>query len=174
MKNFTQLIQSQLIQFSPVSQEKVIISHRSFTLTQAKVSDFVQEILDTCVEIEKQTQSENVAVYSQKLVEQFDCLTKAVQKLDQQKISSSSFSSNYRFPKNIHFLPREKRIIEYQKALRALNEKISWLLEQSYRCSPEEKANYLKSIEETEYRKQKCLLAIEELLPVEKYNHHNE
>ncbi|VTR41853.1 Primosomal replication protein N'' [Actinobacillus pleuropneumoniae] len=53
---------------------------------------------------------------------------------------------------------------EYRKALRALNEKISWLLEKSYTATNDaEKNTWQLQIEETEYRKMKCQKAIEEL-----------
>lgn len=164
MVNFKQAIQQQLASFTPFLSQKVVIHHACFSLTQATVEAFVQEVLHTCATLEKQQSSECVAFYTQRLVEQFDCLGNAVDELKQRKVEPNSFYSSYRFPRNIHSLPPERRLKEYQKALRALNEKISWLSEQSYLCSQEEKSDYLSAIQETEYRKQKCVTAIEQLI----------
>nr|WP_269318008.1 primosomal replication protein PriC [[Haemophilus] ducreyi] len=57
-------------------------------------------------------------------------------------------------------LPPVKRLAEYKKALRALNEKISWLIKMSYTNGNE---NIQQQMQETEFRKQKCLKAIDEL-----------
>ncbi|EPY99731.1 primosomal replication protein PriC, partial [Mannheimia haemolytica] len=57
-----------------------------------------------------------------------------------------------------------KRLQEYRKALRALNEKISWLVEQNLNTQNEATKQTLQNqITETEYRKMKCLKAIEDL-----------
>lgn len=160
MATFTQTIQQKLAQFTPFLQQRLTLSHHCFKLTQGQVADFVKEMMDTCAEIEKQTQQESLLFYSQRLVEQFDCLNNAIGKLNQQE---KAYISSYHFPANIHTLPKEKRVIEYQKALRALNEKISWLIEKSYQCSDEQKVFYINLIQETEYRRQKCLHAIEQL-----------
>ena len=82
------------------------------------------------------------------------------------------FISPYRPPRNVHSLPKEKRLVEYRKALRALNEKICWLTEKQYqaenRANKEEVLLYQQQIQETEFRKIKCLIAIEHSRKIEK------
>lgn len=164
MINFTQEIQQRLTDFSPFLANKIVIDERCFHLKQAMVSEFIQEILQTCTELEQQQRVESVAFYTQRLVEQFNCLTKAIETLEKTNTSTAAFHSPYRFPRNIHHLPKERRLLEYKKALRALNEKLSWLTEKSYQCPNEDKPSYLAALQETEYRKQKCLAAIEKLI----------
>lgn len=163
MTGFTEKIQRQLMPFLTFSVQKIAISQPCFSLHQGNVEQFIQEILVTCQQIEAQTDSQLLAFQTQRLVEQFDCLQKAIETQITHKQSIKTFRSNYRFPKNIHRLPYEKRLEEYQKALRALNEKISWLIEQSQQASDVDRRYYLAQIEETEYRKKKCVDAIEDL-----------
>ncbi|WP_373766509.1 primosomal replication protein PriC [Glaesserella sp.] len=164
MTSFTATIRQHLDQFTPFSEETLEISPPLFSLSRASVAFFCAEILQTCQLLEKQTESDYADIYAQKLVTQFDALNRAVEKLAAHHRRHAVFRSTYTFPKHIHRLPSTKRLAEYHKALRALNEKISWLTEQSYRCTnAQEKAVYLGQIEETEYRKQKCLAAIEAL-----------
>ena len=97
------------------------------------------------------------------MLEQVDALQKAVKSI-QKKSKLAAFSSNYRFPKNVHTLPVEKRLIEYRKALRILNDKISWLLDkQCHAPNDAERTHYQQQIQETEFRRKKCLAAIERL-----------
>lgn len=163
MTRFTEQIQQNLIPFLTFSAQKIAISQPCFSLHQGDVEQFIQEILATCQQIEAQTDSDLLVFQTQRLVEQFDCLQKAIETQITHKQSIKTFRSNYRFPKNIHRLPYEKRLEEYQKALRALNEKISWLIEQNQQASDGERPYYVAQIEETEYRKKKCIEAIEDL-----------
>ncbi len=163
MKKFTQQIAQKLAVFETFADKQIEISHPCFSLKQGNVEDFIQEILETCRKIEQQAESDLLIFHTQRLVEQFDCLNKAVETQLHVQQTLKPFRSNYRFPKNIHHLPYEKRLDEYQKALRALNEKISWLIEQSQQASDVDRPYYLAQIEETEYRKKKCVDAIEDL-----------
>ena len=95
------------------------------------------------------------------MLEQVDALQKAVKSI-QKKSKLAAFSSNYRFPRNVHALPVEKRLIEYRKALRILNDKIIWLLDKQYHAPNDaERTHYQQQIQETEFRRKKCLTAIE-------------
>ena len=101
-------------------------------------------------------------VYAARLLRQFDALKRAVAHIKPEK--QALFQSSYQFPKNIHSLPASKRLNEYRKALRALHEKTSWLIEQDLKTTDARvKRQFENSIQETEYRKQKCIAAIEKL-----------
>lgn len=165
MTNFTRAIQQQCGIFTPFLAREIEISSDLFVLNKGKVSDFLAELEQTSQLVSQQSQADYAEFYAQRLVQQFDLLKKAVEKLRQQpKSNLPTFKSNYRFAKNVKNLPACKRREEYQKALRALNEKISWLIEQSYQCeTAQQKAVIQAQIQETEYRKQKCLAAIEEI-----------
>ncbi len=164
MARFTEQIQQKLAPFLAFSEQNITISHSYFSFNQGSVAQFIQEILATSQQIEMQRDSHLLAFQTQRLVEQFDCLQKAINTQITHKQRINTFRSNYRFPKNIHRLPYEKRLEEYQKALRALNEKISWLIEQSQQANESDRPYYMSQIEETEYRKKKCLDAIEDLI----------
>ncbi|MDH2998489.1 hypothetical protein A1D22_10800 [Pasteurellaceae bacterium LFhippo2] len=164
MTQFSQQIFQQLEQFSPYMNLIIEIDTPSFKLQKGNVAAFVAEIHQTIEILGNLQQPELTAHFAHQLVNQFNSLQQAVEK--QKKIANQTpvFKSSYRFPKNIHNLPKEKRLVEYKKVLRALNEKISWLMEQSYRCENEaDKQAYLGLIEETEFRKKKCLSEIEKL-----------
>lgn len=175
MTNFTQAIQQQCVIFRPFLEKDIEISATLFRLSKGKVKDFLAELEQTSQFVSQQSQPDYVEFYAQRLVQQFDLLKKAVDKLQiQQKTTLPSFKSNYRFAKNLKNLPACQKREEYQKALRALNEKISWLIEQSYQAgSSSQKAAIEAQIQETEYRKQKCLLAIEEIEYQEKIKRGN-
>lgn len=164
MQHFSQTIVQQCAIFLPYATQEITLSSPLFHATTAPVADFLVEIESTCRQIEQASEASYVAFYSQRLVQQFALLKSAVDKLNLEKKTTSLpvFKSNYRFAKNIAQLPKEKRLAEYHKALRALNEKISWLIEQQYRTQDEQKKALLyQQLLETEYRKQKCLTAIE-------------
>lgn len=164
MTNFTQSLQAKLQLFTPFLDEKIEIHSTLFTLSVGKVANFLVEIEQTSSLITQQTDPKYVEIYAQKLVQQFDLLKSRIGKYQRNSSNAlPTFKSNYRFAKNLANLPACKRREEYQKALRALNEKISWLIAQSYQCSAEQKKVLEAQIQETEYRKQKCLKAIDEL-----------
>ncbi|WP_373818195.1 primosomal replication protein PriC [Glaesserella sp.] len=164
MTSFTAIIERNLDVFTPFLECHIEISHNLFSVKSEKVAFFVAEIKQTYRLLAQQTNSEYAEIYAQKLVKQFDGLKQAVDLLAKSNRAKTDFRSGYHFSKNIHRLPPHKRLIEYNNALRALNEKISWLTEQSIRSEDEqEKRAYLSQMQETEYRKQKCLAAIDEL-----------
>lgn len=164
MTNFTQIIQKKCTLFTPYLTQKVQISSELFVRSEGKVSEFLQEIEQTSLLVASQSHPLYAEFYAKRLIEQFDLLKKVVEKSAKKPKAAPSFKSNYRFAKNLAYLPACKQRVEYQKALRALNEKISWLIEQSHQSQSAEQTAWLQAqIQETEYRKQKCLAAIEAL-----------
>lgn len=163
MLNFIAQLKQQLNHFSADLQREIHIESDHFIITQGSVARFIEEIEQTAALLASQTDSNYSEYYAQRLIQQFDTLKQAVEKQKKSAKTPLSYRSSYRFPKNVHHLPIEKRLVEYKKALRALNEKLAWLSEQSFLATSSERANYVRQIEETEYRKQKCLAAIEEL-----------
>ncbi|WGE36646.1 primosomal replication protein [Actinobacillus genomosp. 1] len=161
--NFSQLIQQKLEIFSPFTEKEVIVKENIFFKKQQKVSNFMQEITYTARLLAQQTSEDYADFYATKLLQQFDALNQAVLILKKSASPSKVFVPSFSFPKNIHTLPPARRLNEYRKALRALNEKISWLLEKSYAANENEKIMWQQQVEETEYRKMKCLKAIEDL-----------
>lgn len=161
--NFSQLIQQKLEIFSPFTEKEVIVKENIFSKKQQKVSNFMQEITYTARLLAQQTSEDYADFYATKLLQQFDALNQAVLILKKSASPSKVFVPSFSFPKNIHTLPPARRLNEYRKALRALNEKISWLLEKSYAANENEKIMWQQQVEETEYRKMKCLKAIEDL-----------
>lgn len=162
MTNFTKSILAQCVRFSPFSDQTVELPPSIFSRTKGTVAEFVAEIQHTCVVIEQEKALDYLAFYTDRLVKQFDSLKRAVDALH--RSSQTSYRPTYQFARNVHQLPVEARLREYYKALRMLNEKLSWLMEQNYACiHPEQKQRYLFQIQETEYRKQKCLEAIQAL-----------
>lgn len=122
------------------------------------------KIIHTAQLLSQQTTEDYADFYATKLLRQFDALNHAVFMLEKADLSAREvFTTSFSFPKNIHALPPARRLNEYRKALRALNEKISWLLEKSYAANENEKIMWQQQVEETEYRKMKCQKAIEEL-----------
>ncbi|QIM63262.1 hypothetical protein A1D29_08215 [Pasteurellaceae bacterium Orientalotternb1] len=165
MTNFTQKILEKCAIFTPYLTHKVQISSILFQRSEGQVADFLQEIEKTSQLVTAQSQPLYTEFYAKRLVEQFDLLKKVVKRLqDAEKNQMPRFKSNYRFAKNLAYLPACKKREEYHKALRALNEKISWLIEQTQQSQTAELKNHFEAqIAETEYRKQKCVMAIEEL-----------
>lgn len=165
MMHFVSQIQTKLAIFSAYAAQKITISSEIFTTTTGTVADFVREIEQTSRLVATQTDPIYLEFHSKRLIEQFDLLKKAVDKLQakpQQTVPQ--FKSRYRFAKNIAKLPVYRQREEYQNALRALNEKISWLIEQLHcSTSAEQKAIFQSQIAETEFRKQKCINALEKL-----------
>lgn len=163
MNQFLEKIEQNLSQFIPFETEQAVVSGQFFTKNEASVSFFITEIRQTAVQLNQQTTLEYAEIYAKRLLDQIDALQKAVQKLKKQG-STERFYSTYHFSRNVHSLPYKKRIQEYHKALRALNEKISWLLDKQFYAKNEaEVAYYQQQIQETEFRKQRCLTAIEDL-----------
>lgn len=163
MKDFLQNFEAFLSSFTPHMDRQAVIFGEFFTQKEGKVAEFVAEIRATALQLNQQEDAEHTEVLADKLLKQFDALQKAINRLPK-KQEKAVFHSAYRFPRNVHSMPPEKRLNEYRKALRALNDKVSWLLEQQYKTDNEaEKITYQQQIQETEYRKMKCLAAIEEL-----------
>ncbi len=152
----------QLALFRPYFEQSVSLSAGCFRLKNGKVAQFVAEIEQTARNLEAAKQVSEAEYYAQLLILQFDALQRAVQ-AKPSKPQAEKFQSSYHFPKNIHFLSPNKRLAEYQKALRALNEKISWLIEQQYQAENADMARFEAQIAETEFRKNRCLAAIEQL-----------
>lgn len=163
MTRFTQALQQKLAFFSENSAAQVEILSDFFTIQRGCVGDFLAEIRQSGELLSRQTGEQHAEYYAERLIKQVELLQQAVQKQQKSAKTQAVFSSSYRFPRNIHNLPPERRLVEYKKALRALNEKLAWLSEQCCLAEGEEKGRYIALLGETEYRKMKCLKAIEEL-----------
>ena len=162
MQNFTQEVEKKCQVFLPFMNIQLEINSDLFILNKGKVADFVNEIKKTSDLIGKNQNTDSLFIgfYTQRLIQQFDLLKKMVDRQTKNK-QTTHFASGYKFAKNLEKLPACERLIEYQKILRALNEKISWLTEQYYSSQDEiQKQQLRQAIQETEYRKQKCLIAI--------------
>lgn len=157
--HFLPSFQKQLTQFEPYLQQKIVIRSAYFSTSHQTVAQFVAEIQQTATLLAHQQNSEYAEFYVDRLLKQFNRLQSAVSVL--QKPNSATFYSSFSFAKNVHSLPPNKRLQEYRKALRALNEKMSWLIEQQLNAEGERRLQLQKQIEDTEYRKRKCLEAIE-------------
>lgn len=163
MNSFLAKIEQNLSQFSQFEAEQAVVFGTFFTKNEAKISFFIDEIRQTATLLSQQTQLEYAEIYSKRLLDQIDALQKAVKKIKQQN-KTERFYPTQRFSRNIHSLPEHKRMIEYHRALRALNEKISWLLDKQFQARNEMEAEYYQQkIQETEFRKQRCLEAIENI-----------
>ena len=161
MNTFIEKVEENLAQFTPFEAEQAAVFGNYFAKNEANVSFFIDEIRHTAAILSPQNDVAYAEIYAKKLLEQVDALQKAVKSI-QKKSKLAAFSSNYRFPKNVHALPVEKRLIEYRKALRILNDKISWLLDKQYHAQNDaERIHYQQQIQETEFRRKKCLAAIE-------------
>lgn len=163
MQNFIQALEQKIHSFAQYHHLEIQINSSLFNLKKGTVLQFIQEIYQTGNLLNSQTNADYADFYAQKLVRQFDLLNKTIQQQKSPQNKVLSFRSNYRFPKNIHNLSLEKRLQEYQKALRLLNEKLTWLTTQAQLCNEEQRVIYIAQIHETEYRKMKCLKAIDEL-----------
>lgn len=166
MQSFIEKFEQSIHPFIPFENEQAVISGHFFTKSEASVAFFIGEIRQTAQQLQQQTEVAYAEIYAKKLLDQIDALQKAIQKIRKTK-KVERFISPYRPPRNVHSLPKEKRLVEYRKALRALNEKICWLTEKQYqaknRANKEEVLLYQQQIQETEFRKIKCLIAIEQL-----------
>lgn len=163
MQDFNQAFEKKISIFSLYHHLEIQPNSPLFSLKKGMVSQFIEELRQTSSLLTQQTDQLYADFYAQKLVRQFDLLNHLVQQQKSVQNKQVIFRSSYRFPKNIHNLPPEKRLLEYQKALRLLNEKLTWLATQAQSCHPEQRATYIAQISETEYRKTKCLKAIDEL-----------
>lgn len=163
MRKFTQALQQQLAYFSAFSNTRVEIQSDLFTIKQGNVRDFLIEIERVGVHLASQESAAHSEYYAQRLIKQVDLLKQAVEKQQKNANVPPQFVPHYRFPKNIHNLPPERRLVEYKRALRILNEKLAWLSTQCYTAEGEQREQYVTQLAETEYRKMKCRKAIEEL-----------
>lgn len=164
MEQFLQQIEQQLAQFSPFLTQQAVVFGKFFSQEENKVSFFVEEIRQTAQQLRQQQNVDYANFYADRLLKQFDALKKAIIHLQQSQTKRTNFHSSYRFPRNVHSLPKERRLVEYQKALRALNEKLGWLSEAIYAEQREEQRAILQAqLAETEFRKLRCLAAIDEL-----------
>jgi primosomal replication protein N'' len=166
MHTFSLALQQKLQPFMPFFRLTLQIDHPCFRLKKGNVVQFVQEIQHTGDTLSQQTDATYAQYYAQQIVQQIDLLQKAIKqqkKAEKVQNSPKTFQFSVRFPKNLHNLPPKKRLKEYQKALRLLNEKITWLITQAQSSEGDARAAYLAQLRETEYRKQKCVNAIDEL-----------
>lgn len=160
---FIAKIKQNLSELGTFSAYYISLNSPLFTQQAGLVSHFIEEIETTADHLLDQTEVDYSEFYADKLVKQFDTLYQAVEKI-QYSQEKPQFISSYQFSPNIHRLPPNKRLIEYRQALRALNEKLSWLVEQNLNETSEAiKQSLQNQIAETEYRKMKCLKAIEDL-----------
>lgn len=163
MHTFLEKIEQLLADFTPFSTEQAVVFGNYFAKNEEKVSYFIDEIRKTAAQLSQQSEIEHAEIYAKRLLDQVDALQKAVKSI-KPKSQYERFNSSYHFPKNVHTLPPEKRLSEYRKALRALNDKISWLFDKQYNAKDEKEQHfYQQQIQETEFRKLRCLKAIEEL-----------
>lgn len=160
---FLAQIKQNLAELASFSEQKITLNSNYFTKQSGLVRFFVAEIEKTAELLLNQEEIAYSEFYAEKLIRQFDALNSAVKKAQEQK-KETQFQSSFQFSPNIHTLSPNKRLQEYRKALRALNEKMSWLVEKSYNEGQEAiKQELQNQIIETEYRKMKCIKAIEDL-----------
>lgn len=160
---FLAQIKQNLNELSSFSEQKITINSSFFPKQSGLVSFFINEIEKTAEQLLNQKDIEYSEFYAEKLIKQFDALNSAINKI-QEKKNVAQFQSSFQFASNIHTLSPNKRLQEYRKALRALNEKMSWLMEKNYNQENEILKQELQNqIIETEYRKKKCTQAIEDL-----------
>lgn len=161
--HFITQFKKKLSDFSPFLEQKITLSSPYFSKKSGKVQFFIAELENTIENLLSQDNALYVEYYCDKLIKQFDSLNKAIENIPNAK-KNVQFHSSFQFSANVHNLSPTKRLQEYRKALRALNEKISWLMEQNYNEEDEMMSQALQNqITETEYRKSKCLKAIEDL-----------
>lgn len=157
MKLFTHRIIQQCEIFRPFFEQQITISSEVFHRSTGTVAEFVAEMQHTAQLAAEQNEAERTQFFTQRLVRQFEALKKATDRLRYRPKATPKFHSGYRFAKNIEQLPAYKQRAEYQKILRALNEKISWLMAQAQQAKSEaEQQEIYQQIQETEYRRQKC------------------
>lgn len=163
MQNFSHALSQKLQTLSGFSQLEIQLNSPLFKQKKGTVSQYIQEIQQTGNLLSQQDNSDYAEIYAQKLIQQFNLLQKTIQLQNKPKAQIPVFRTHYRFPKNIHNLPVDKRLKEYQKALRLLNEKLSWLTTQAQSADENQRHIYVSQITETEYRKAKCLMEIDRL-----------
>lgn len=160
---FLNQIKQNLAALLPLSEQKITLNSTYFSKQSGLVKFFVAEIEKTAEQLLAQEDVSYSEFYAEKLIKQFDALNSAIKNTHQQK-KVAQFHSSFQFPSNIHALSPNKRLQEYRKALRALNEKMSWLMEKNYNQENEILKQELQNqIIDTEYRKKKCIQAIEDL-----------
>lgn len=161
--HFVNQIKQNLTALLPFSNQEISVNSTSFSKQTESVAFFIHEIEKTLELLVNQNEVLYSEFYADKMIKQFDALNQAVEK-SKKNVKRVQFSSSFQFSANVHRLSPNKRLQEYRKALRALNEKISWLVEQNYNqenLALKQELQY--QIAETEYRKMKCLKAIEDL-----------
>lgn len=166
MSSFLSSIQHQLSSFMPFASHKVRLDARFFGEDEMYVKDAIKVIELTASQLASQQNLHYAEIYSERLYQQFASLQQAISRLRHhtQTQSRAFFRSDIRIPKRLQHLPRAKQIPEYQKILRALNDKLSWLSERAYYAeSTEEKAVIAQQIQETEARKQRCIARLDHL-----------
>lgn len=169
MEDFLPQFEQQLAQFSPYLDQQVVVFGEFFSQSNHTVRFFVKEIRQTAQQLRQQQNIDYAHFYADRLLKQFDALKKAVDYLAKTTKNRAVFHSSYRFPRNVHSLPKQKRLVEYQKALRALNEKLAWLTETIYaEQSSQKRATLQAELADTEWRKQRCIAAIDELEEMKK------
>ncbi|SUT86250.1 Primosomal replication protein N'' [Actinobacillus ureae] len=101
IRNFPILVQKQLDIFLPFYDYEVIISENIFSISKQKVSLFVQEIMQTANELNKQYSEDYANAYAAKLFQQYEALTQAVKilKLTNGNNETLLFQSSFQFPK---------------------------------------------------------------------------
>ena len=150
-------------EIKPYSNKTITLNCPYFSKQNEQVAFFMAEVEQTAEKLATQTEVVYAEYYAERLLRQLDALTQSVEKMRAKK-EAPQFHSSFRFSPNVHRLPPHKRLEEYRNALRALNEKISWLMEQHYlEDEVNKKQQWQAQISETEYRKMKCVDAIEEL-----------
>lgn len=160
---FIAQIKANLAEFQPLSHLRITINSDCFSMKEAQINAFITEIEQTAEALVSQQEVLHSEYYADRLLKQFDILTQAINKQTESN-KEAKFHSSFQFSPRVHQLPPEKRLAEYRKALRALNEKISWLIEQNYATEDESRKTLLQNqIAETEHRKMNCLQAIEDL-----------
>ncbi|MBR0573844.1 MULTISPECIES: primosomal replication protein PriC [Pasteurellaceae] len=163
---FNNSIHHELAIFEPYLAQSITIYTHCFSQQTQTVQQFVNEIEQTAQILSKLTQNDMAEFYSDRLILQYRTLQKGIERLKnkthQNEKMRKKFQSSYRFPKNIHAMRPSKRLEEYKKALRLLNDKISWIIEQGYDAQTMDDKTYWQiKLQETDFRKQKCLDAIE-------------
>lgn len=160
---FLAQIKKNLAVLASFSEQKITLNSAYFSKQSGLVSFFLTEIEQTAELLLGQNDISYSEFYADKLIKQFDTLNNAIEKMPEQK-KAAKFRPSFQFSPNIHRLSPHNRLKEYRKALRALNEKMSWLVEKNYNEDSEILRQELQNqIVETEYRKMKCIKAIEDL-----------
>lgn len=160
MNAFLTKLNQQLFAFSDVREKTVTLYANCFSEKEETVDFFIEEIRATALRLEKEKNSEYANFYAETLIQQFDSLRKAVERLRAHS-HFERFQTHYQFAKNIHNLPEEKQLEEYHKIFRALEDKEIWIMEKLYQAQLYADDNayhhWQGVMAETELRKKRCL-----------------